>query len=198
MRLVALLLVCAGCVVAVSGCGSDAGAAPLPAAVVAASTSASAGGANVLRGVYSRLNGARDDIGHYRGRVVLVVNTATECGFTPQFDGLEKLYRKLKGKGLVLLGFPANDFAGQEPRSNKDIATFCKNNYGVSFPMFAKTHVIGDHKNPLYTRLTAAAGAPEWNFNKYLLDRRGRVVARYTQNTEPLAGELVARIKKLL
>ena len=152
----------------------------------------------MLRGVYSRLNGARDDIGHYRGRVVLVVNTATECGFTPQFDGLEKLYRKLKGKGLVLLGFPANDFAGQEPRSNKDIATFCKNNYGVSFPMFAKTHVIGAHKNPLYTRLTAAAGAPEWNFNKYLLDRRGRVVARFTQNTEPLSGELVGKIKKLL
>jgi glutathione peroxidase len=195
MRLVALLAVCLGCAVAFAGCGSDAGAAPLPAAAAAASTGA---GGNVLRGVYSRLNGARDDIGHYRGRVVLVVNTATECGFTPQFDGLEKLYRKLKGKGLVLLGFPANDFAGQEPRSNKDIATFCKNNYGVSFPMFAKTHVIGSHKNPLYTRLTAAAGAPEWNFNKYLLDRRGRVVARYTQNTEPLAGELVARIKKLL
>jgi glutathione peroxidase len=195
MRLVALLAVCLGCAVAVSGCGADAGAAPLPAAAAGA---ASTSGGNVLRGVYSRLNGARDDIGHYRGRVVLVVNTATECGFTPQFDGLEKLYRKLKGKGLVLLGFPANDFAGQEPRSNKDIATFCKNNYGVSFPMFAKTHVIGAHKNPLYTRLTAAAGAPEWNFNKYLLDRRGRVVARYTQNTEPLAGELVARIKKLL
>jgi glutathione peroxidase len=194
MRLVALLVLCAGCAVAFAGCGSDAGAAPVPVAAGAASAS----GANVLHGVYSRLNGARDDIGHYRGRVVLVVNTATECGFTPQFDGLEKLYRKYKGKGLVLLGFPANDFAGQEPRSNKDIATFCKNNYGVSFPMFAKTHVVGAHKNPLYTRLTAAAGAPEWNFNKYLLDRRGRVVAHYTQNTEPLDPGLVGRIKKLL
>ena len=195
MRLVALLLLCAGCAAAFAGCGSEAGAAPLPAAAAGA---ASTSGGNVLRGVYARLNGQRDDIGHNRGRVVLVVNTATECGFTPQFDGLEKLYRKLKGKGLVLLGFPANDFGSQEPRSNKDIATFCKNNYGVSFPMFAKTHVIGAHKNPLYTRLTAAAGAPEWNFNKYLLDRRGRVVKRYTQNTEPLAGELVASIKKLL
>ena len=96
MRLVALLAVCLGCAVAVSGCGSDAGAAPLPAAAAGAASTSGSGG-NVLRGVYSRLNGARDDIGHYRGRVVLVVNTATECGFTPQFDGLEKLYRKLKG-----------------------------------------------------------------------------------------------------
>jgi glutathione peroxidase len=194
MRLVALLAVLAGCAV-FSGCGSDAGAAP-----VAASSSASSGsgGGAVLRGVYSRLNGARDDLARYRGRVVLVVNTATQCGFTPQFDGLEKLYRRYRSRGLVLLGFPANDFAGQEPRSNKDIATFCRNNYGVSFPMFAKTHVVGAHVNPLYSRLTAARGAPEWNFNKYLLDRRGHVLARYTQNTEPLDPGLVGRIKKLL
>jgi glutathione peroxidase len=197
MRLVALLACCAACAV-VSGCGSDAGAAPVAvAAPVAASASASGGGA-VLRGVYTRLNGARDDLADYRGRVVLVVNTATQCGFTPQFDGLEKLYRRYRGKGLVLLGFPANDFAGQEPRSNKDIATFCKNNYGVSFPMFAKTHVVGAHVNPLYARLAAARGAPEWNFNKYLLDRRGRVVARFTQNTEPLDGALVRRVRELL
>jgi glutathione peroxidase len=194
MRLVALLAVLAGCAV-FSGCGSDAGAAPLAASSSAASGS---GGASVLRGVYSRLNGARDDLARYRGHVVLVVNTATECGFTPQFDGLEKLYKRYRGRGLVLLGFPANDFAGQEPRSNKDIATFCRNNYGVSFPMFAKTHVVGAHVNPLYSRLTAARGAPEWNFNKYLLDRRGRVLARYTQNTEPLDPGLVGRIKKLL
>ncbi|MEA2157453.1 MAG: glutathione peroxidase [Solirubrobacteraceae bacterium] len=186
MRLVALLVLCVvGCaVVTGAGAGSDAGA--------------KAGSGAVLRGVYSRLNGERDDLARYHGKVVLVVNTATECGFTPQFDGLEKLYRKLKGRGLVLLGFPANDFAGQEPRSNKDIASFCKNNYGVTFPMFAKTHVLGPHVNPLYSRLTAAAGAPEWNFNKYLLDRKGRVVTKYTQATEPLAPELVKRIKKLL
>jgi glutathione peroxidase len=199
MRFVALLVVGLACAV-VSGCGSDAGAAPLGASASASSSSSSsssAGGA-VLRGVYRRLNGERDDLARYRGRVVLVVNTATECGFTPQFDGLEKLYRRYKGKGLVLLGFPANDFAGQEPRSNKDIATFCKNNYGVSFPMFAKTHVIGAHVNPLYSRLTAAKGAPEWNFNKYLLDRRGRVLAHFTQSTEPLDPALVGRIRKLL
>ena len=181
---------------AVAGCGSDAGAAPLPVAAAAASSSTGAGG-NVLRGVYSRLNGARDDIGHYRGRVVLVVNTATECGFTPQFDGLEKLYKTYKGKGLVLLGFPSNDFA-QESRSNKDIGTFCKNNYGVTFPMFGKTHVLGGNANGLYTALDAAVGAPEWNFNKYLLDRKGHIVEHFTQNTDPLDPALVGRIKKLL
>jgi glutathione peroxidase len=178
MRLLALIAVCAGCALAA-----------LPASA--------ASGGNVLRGAYTRLNGERNDLADYRGKVVLVVNTATDCGFTPQFDGLEKLYRRLKGKGLVLLGFPSNDFA-QESRSNKNIATFCKNNYGVTFPMFGRTHVLGKHVNPLYSRLTAAAGAPVWNFNKYLLDRKGRVVARYTQNTEPLAGTLVARIKRLL
>jgi glutathione peroxidase len=198
MRLVALLAVCVGCAVVASGCGSDAGAAQLPAAAASdvAVRSAATSGA-VLRGVYTRLNGERDDLADYRGRVVLVVNTATQCGFTPQFDGLEKLYRRYKGKGLVLLGFPSNDFA-QESRSNKDIAAFCENNFGVSFPMFAKTHVRGAHINPLYSRLVAAQGEPEWNFNKYLLDRKGRVVERYTSSTEPLSGTLVGRIKKLL
>jgi glutathione peroxidase len=194
MRLVALLAVVVGCA-AISGCGSDAGAAPLSAS---ASAGGGSGGGPVLRGVYRRLNGERDDLADYRGRVVLVVNTATACGFTPQFDGLEKLYKRYKSRGLVLLGFPANDFAGQEPRSNKDIATFCRNNYGVSFPMFAKTHVVGAHVNPLYSRLTAARGAPQWNFNKYLIDRRGHVLARYTENTEPLDSALVGRIRKLL
>ena len=102
----------------------------------------------MLRGTYKRLNGERDDLARYRGRVVLVVNTATECGYTPQFEGLEALYRSRRGDGLVVLGFPANDFAGQEPRSDEEIATFCKANYGVSFPMFAKTHVIGRRGEP--------------------------------------------------
>jgi glutathione peroxidase len=198
MRLVALLAVVLGCAL-VSGCGSDAGAVPVAASALSVSSASSgSGGGPVLRGVYRRLNGERDDLAGYRGRVVLVVNTATACGFTPQFDGLEKLYRRYRSRGLVLLGFPANDFAGQEPRSNKEIAAFCRNNYGVSFPMFAKTHVVGPYVNPLYTRLTAARGAPEWNFNKYLLDRRGHVLARFTQNTEPLDPTLVGRIKKLL
>lgn len=197
MRLVALLAVCLGAAAAMAGCGSNAGAAQAPAADADVAVRSAAPSGNVLRGVYTRLNGERDDLADYRGRVVLVVNTATQCGYTPQFDGLEKLYRRYRGKGLALLGFPSNDFA-QESRSNKDIASFCENNFGVSFPMFAKTHVRGAHINPLYSRLVAAQGEPEWNFNKYLLDRKGRVVERYTSSTEPLSGTLVGRIKKLL
>jgi glutathione peroxidase len=101
-------------------------------------------------------------------------------------------------RGTYVLGFPANDFAGQEPRSDAQIATFCKANYGVSFPMFSKTTVTGPSANSLYRALTAAAGAPEWNFNKYLVDRRGRVVARYGAGTEPQSSQLAGRIDALL
>ncbi|MGH2901538.1 MAG: glutathione peroxidase [Solirubrobacteraceae bacterium] len=151
-----------------------------------------------MRGTYTRLNGARDDLADYRGKVVLVVNTATACGYTPQFEGLEALYRERRSAGLVVLGFPANDFAGQEPRSDREIAEFCEANYGVTFPMFSKSVVTGDGANALFRRLSAAAGAPEWNFNKYLVDRRGRVVARFGAGTEPDAAELGARLDRLL
>ena len=198
------VLVCG--LLAFAGCGSDEIGRPAAAtdsSVQVASqqqpaTPRASSAARVLRGTYKRLNGVRDDLARYRGRVVLVVNTATECGYTPQFAGLEKLHRSRRGEGLVVLGFPANDFAGQEPRSDKEIAEFCEANYGVSFAMFSKTRVTGDGANPLYRALTAAAGAPEWNFNKYLLDRRGRVVARYGAGTEPDAPELLRRVDALL
>jgi glutathione peroxidase len=151
----------------------------------------------VLRGTFTRLNGARDDLSSYRGRVVLVVNTATECGFTPQFEGLEALYKERRSDGFVVLGFPANDFA-QESRSDDEIAEFCKANYGVTFPMFAKSELTGDGANALFGRLNEAAGAPEWNFNKYLVDRRGKVVARFGSGTEPDGAELAGRLEKLL
>jgi len=151
----------------------------------------------VLQGSYKRLNGQLDDLSAYGGRVVLVVNTATQCGFTPQFEGLEALYRERRGKGLVVLGFPADDFA-QESRSDDEIATFCEANYGVTFPMFAKSRVKGAAANPLFRALNAAAGEPEWNFNKYLLDRRGKVVARFGSVTEPQAPELTERVDALL
>ncbi len=199
MRRLVLFAVLAGCVV--SGCGSDAGAAEIPATAspdVAAGAAAVRTSGGVLHGTYKRLNGRRDDLARYRGKVVLVVNTATACGFTPQFEGLEKLYRGRKGRGLVLLGFPSNDFASQEPRSDKEIATFCKVNFGVTFPMFAKSKVVGGGANPLFRDLTKAAGAPQWNFNKYLVNRRGRVVARWGAETEPGDSALVKRIDKLL
>ena len=139
MRLVALLAVCLGCAVAVSGvrCGR-AGLRPCP-LLGAASAATSGGGGNVLRGVYSRLNGARDDIGRYRGRVVLVVNTATACGFTPQFDGLEKLYRRLERQGPRPARLPGQRLRARSRAPTRASPSFCKNNYGVSFPMFAKT-----------------------------------------------------------
>src|SRR5437867_11695067 len=108
----------------------------------------------------------------YAGNVLLVVNTASQCGYTPQYDGLEALYRKYKAKGLVVLGFPSNDFGGQEPGSNKEISTFCRLTYGVEFPMFEKSAVSRLNANPLFVELVRRTGsAPRWNFHKYLVDR---------------------------
>jgi glutathione peroxidase len=132
----------------------------------------------------------------YAGKVLLVVNTASECGYTPQYAGLEALYRRYKGKGLVVLGFPSNDFGRQEPGSNKDIAAFCVNQYAIDFPMFAKTEL---KKNPLYADLAKATGAaPRWNFHKYLVDRSGMQVQSFDTKIEPNDPKLVAAIEKLL
>src|SRR6266850_7704418 len=122
----------------------------------------------------------------YAGKVLLVVNTASECGYTPQYEGLEALYRKYKAKGLVVLGFPMNDFGGQEPGSNKEIAAFCVNQYAIDFPMFAKIPVKGKEANPFYLELAKTTGsAPRWNFHKYLIDRSGRQVQSFDTRVEP-------------
>jgi glutathione peroxidase len=132
----------------------------------------------------------------YAGRVVLVVNTASECGYTPQYEGLEALYRKYRDRGLVVLGFPSNDFGGQEPGSNKDIAAFCVNQYAIDFPMFAKTEL---KKNPLYADLLRASGsAPRWNFHKYLIDRSGQQVLAFDTRVAPNDPRLLGAIEKLL
>jgi glutathione peroxidase len=132
----------------------------------------------------------------YAGKVLLVVNTASQCGFTPQYEGLEALYRKYKARGLVVLGFPMNDFGGQEPGSNKEISTFCVNEYAIDFPMFAKT---GLKTNPLYADLLRATGqAPRWNFHKYLVDRGGERVQSYGTRVEPSDAKLVNAIERLL
>ena len=155
-------------------------------------------GAGVLEGTLSRLNGEPDDLSGYRGKVVLVVNTATECGFTPQFDGLEKLYEEKRDEGLVILGFPADDVAHQEPRDDEEIAEFCRANYGVSFPMFEKSNVKEEPLNPVFERLNASLGAPTWNFNKYLIDRQGRPVRHFDVSVEPGDPELTAAIDEQL
>jgi glutathione peroxidase len=134
----------------------------------------------------------------YTGKVLLVVNTASYCGFTPQYEGLEALYAKYAARGLVVLGFPSNDFA-QESGSNAQIAELCFNTYGVKFPMFAKTVVKGPQANPLYQALAEATGkAPAWNFNKYLVDRQGKPLAAYGSSVKPGDAALVAAIEKAL
>jgi glutathione peroxidase len=135
----------------------------------------------------------------YHGKVLLIVNTASECGYTPQYEGLERLYRRYRDKGFLILGFPANDFGGQEPGSNQEIAQFCRLNYGVSFPMFAKTSVVGAKANPLYRALAAQTGkAPRWNFHKYLIDRAGRPAAVFESAVAPADARVSAQIEKLL
>jgi glutathione peroxidase len=132
----------------------------------------------------------------YAGKVALVVNTASYCGFTPQYKGLEALYDKYRDKGLVVLGFPSNDFA-QEKGSNQEIAEFCESTFGVKFPMFAASHVRGDEANPLFRQLAASTGTTvKWNFYKYLIARNGKVVGGYSSMTTPEA--LEPEIRKLL
>ena len=137
------------------------------------------------------INGKPVKLNRYKGKVVLVVNTASQCGYTPQYQGLEKLYAELKGKGLEVLGFPCNQFGEQEPGSADEIASFCELNYGVTFPLFAKVEVNGAKAAPLYKWLKKekpgllGSEAIKWNFTKFLLDRNGRVVARYAPTDTP-------------
>ena len=139
------------------------------------------------------------DLCQYAGKVVLIVNTASYCGFTSQYEGLEKLYANYQAKGLVVLGFASNDFGQQEPGSNKEIAAFCHNTFGVKFPMFAKSTVIGANASPFYQSLIkAGASSPKWNFHKTLLDRSGKVVESYPSRVKPDDKALIADIERAL
>lgn len=134
----------------------------------------------------------------YSGKVVMVVNTASKCGFTGQYEGLESLYEKHKEDGLVILGFPSNDFGGQEPGTEKQIQEFCINTYAVKFPMFQKTNVKQHHADPLYKKLGDQAGYPAWNFHKYLIDRNGKLVESYKSQVAPTSAKMMARVQALL
>ena len=150
---------------------------------------------------FKTITGDTTDLAAYRGKVVLLVNVASKCGHTPQYAGLEAMYRKYKDRGLVILGFPANNFGEQEPGTDAEILTFCKTTYDVTFPMMSKISVKGDTQHPLYTYLTKQSPVPgeiTWNFNKFLLDRNGHVIARWDQKTEPNDPKLVAVVEKLL
>jgi glutathione peroxidase len=145
------------------------------------------------------LDGSPQTLCQYRGRVLLVVNTASECGYTPQYEGLEKLWRRYRERGLVVLGFPSNDFGGQEPGSNKEIARFCEVNYGVSFPMFEKSGVTQGAANPVFERLAQATGSrPRWNFHKYLVDRSGAKAIAFDTRVAPEDPKLLGVIERLL
>jgi glutathione peroxidase len=149
-----------------------------------------------------RIDGTPQALSDYRGQVLLLVNVASRCGFTPQYEGLEALYERYRERGFAVLGFPSNDFAGQEPGSNAEIADFCRSTYGVGFPMFAKIRVKGADAHPLYRYLTSLpapiGGAVEWNFQKYLVSRSGEVVAVFPSRTGPTDPQLVGRIEALL
>jgi len=151
------------------------------------------------------LDGRAESLSDFKGKVLLIVNTASQCGFTPQYAGLESLYRAYKQRGLEMLGFPCNQFGAQEPGTAAEIGAFCEKNYGVSFPMFAKIDVNGEKAHPLYRFLKKekpgllgplGGGAIKWNFTKFLIDRSGRVVSRFASTTKPES--LAKDIEKLL
>ncbi|KQV35366.1 glutathione peroxidase [Massilia sp. Root335] len=153
---------------------------------------------NVFDFQATSLDGKPVDLAQYRGKVLLIVNTASKCGFTPQYQGLETLYRELHPRGLEVLGFPCNQFGGQEPGSEAEIGAFCEKNYGVNFPMFAKVDVNGDAAHPLFQHLKQAAPGVlgtegiKWNFTKFLVGRDGAVLHRYAPQTKPedIAGDV--------
>lgn len=158
--------------------------------------------AYVLDHTASRITGEAEDLASYKGKVVMIVNVASKCGYTNQYEPLEKLYAERRGDGFVVLGFPANNFGSQEPGTNGEIAEFCRSTYGVEFPMFAKIDVVGESAHPLYKELASQpepiGGEPEWNFTKFLVNRRGEVVYRFDTRTPPDDPKVIAAIEELL
>jgi len=150
------------------------------------------------------IDGKNVNLAEFRGKVVLVVNVASRCGFTPQYEGLQKLYLKYQQQGFVILGFPANNFGFQEPGTNAEIKSFCSAKYNVTFPIFSKISVKGDDIDPLYKYLTDKASDPQyggdikWNFNKFLIDRKGYIVARFEPPVKPDSDQMVQAIEKAL
>lgn len=150
------------------------------------------------------IDGNRVSLADYRGKVVMFVNTASQCGYTPQYEGLQKIYDRYKDRGFVILGFPANNFGGQEPGSNEEIKEFCTLRYKVTFPMFAKISVKGEDQHPLYAYLTSNKANPEfageitWNFNKFLANDKGEIVARFASKETPESPEVTKAIESAL
>ncbi len=181
---------------------SVAGAAAAESVEDAASGSHASAPASLLDLEAKRLAGPVEPLDRYRGQVLLIVNTASRCGYTPQYDGLQSVYDRYRERGFSVLGFPSNDFGNQEPGADREIGAFCRSNYGVEFPMYSKVKVRGDEAHPVYVYLTSLpkpiGGPVQWNFQKYLVDRDGTVVARFSAGTRPSDPKLLARIENLL
>ena len=156
------------------------------------------GASSVHEFTLNSIDGKPGPLSAYQGKVVLIVNVASRCGFTPQYAGLEALYEKYKDRGFTILGFPANNFGGQEPGTNEEIKTFCSSKYNVTFPMYSKISVKGDDKAPLYEFLTATGGEIQWNFTKFLVDKSGKVVARFESKVTPESPDVAEAIEKAL
>jgi glutathione peroxidase len=168
----------------------------VPAAALAASS--------VHEFTLDAINGTPTPLASFKGKVMLIVNVASQCGYTPQYEGLQALYAKYKDQALVITGFPANNFGGQEPGTNAEIGAFCKSKFGVTFPMFSKISVEGSDKAPLYQFLTdkkvnpKTGGEIQWNFTKFLVDRDGKVIQRFEPDVEPLSSGLVSAVEAAL
>lgn len=151
---------------------------------------------------FQTIDGKEQTLADYKGKVVLIVNTASKCGLTPQYEALESIFDKYKDQGLVVLAFPCNDFGKQEPGTHEEIAEFCKVKFDVSFPLMAKLHVKGKEQHPLYTKLTGEGGVfpgnVKWNFGKFLINKNGEAIARFEPRQKPDSKEVVAALEKAL
>jgi glutathione peroxidase len=186
-------------------CGATVDRPSFPPDVVKAPTKAVAPAhQSPLNFVVKDIDGKDQDLSQYKGKVIMIVNVASRCGFTPQYEQLEAVYKKYADRGLVILGFPANNFKGQEPGSDEQIKQFCTSKYDVTFPMMSKVSVAGEDKAPVYKFLTEKptagdfAGEIGWNFNKFLIDRNGNVIARYNSRTKPDDAKVTGEIEKAL
>jgi glutathione peroxidase len=189
------------CVVTTAACGGA--SSPPEAAATASGDSTDDRPVAVIDHVVESIDGESVDLGAFRGRPLLIVNTASKCGYTPQYAGLQKLHERFAGDGLVVIAFPSNDFGNQEPGSPAEIKTFCEDTYAVSFPLMAKVHTKGPDQAPVYRTLTEETaddirGEVRWNFTKFLVDGDGHVVARYESGVDPLDDRIVGEIEKLL
>ena len=192
--------------VVLSACGGATGTASMTGAEPSEAAAQSAGEAArpaVVDHTVETLEGESLDLGSFRGRPMLIVNTASKCGYTPQYASLQKLHETYGERGLAVLGFPSNDFGNQEPGTAEEIGAFCRLNYGVSFPMMAKVHTKGPEQAPLYRTLTAETGEGlrgevRWNFTKFLVDADGRIVARFEPGVDPMDAQVTSAVEKLL